>query len=303
MPNRDIGCYQHPGNSNGIVRARTTGQLRSWELPRTQKALEKIHKEFHETEFPSIYILLEAENKVYVGEAKNIYKRLRTHMQNPEQKIKGWSKVLILNDGRPATQSDFNDTAVRKALELYVIKLLKANRYRVVSQGEYQRLNDIQQSCVTSLMSEINVLLRAKTIITKFLEEHGHEEVFIDELAKILEKDGRKIKHLGKYEAMIDDEKAFIRPGSKKPSGWQITFRGRKPDSFIDSLQKGKGYLLVSRNGVLLIPLKEVQKAIQDKSAFEQDTIDIWIVFKENQVTLRYKKNVLDVTKYRIINF
>lgn len=65
----------------------------------------------------------------------------------------------------------------------------------------------------------------------------------------------KQIQEWGTYEAIVDGKKVFIRPGSKKPKGWQITFRGRKPGSFIDSLHKGIGYLLVSRDGVLLIPL------------------------------------------------
>lgn len=104
-----------------------------------------------------------------------------------------------------------------------------------------------------------------------------------------------------KYEAIIEGEKVFIRPGSKKPKGWQITFRGRKPGSFIDSLQKGSGHLLVSRNGLPLIPLTEVHKVIKDRSAYEQDTIDIWIVFAEEKVTLRYKENSIDIATFRLI--
>jgi hypothetical protein len=123
------------------------------------------------------------------------------------------------------------------------------------------------------------------------LEEKGQEEVFGDELKRIIQSSNRKIEKWEKYEAIIDSEKAFIRSGSKKPKSWQITFRGRKPGSFIDSLQKGNGYLSVSRNGVLLIPLTEVQKVILDKTAYNQDTIDIWIVFEEEKVALSYKKN------------
>jgi hypothetical protein len=70
----------------------------------------------------------------------------------------------------------------------------------------------------------------------------------------------------------------------------------------VDSLEKGEGYMLVSRSGVLLIPLTEVQKVILDKTAYEQDTIDIWIVFAEEKVTLSYKRNTIDVTKFRLIN-
>ncbi len=302
MSNSDIGYQEDPENSEGIIRARTTKQIRSWEIPRTMKALEVLNIELGRIEFPGIYILFEGKNRVYIGEAKSIYIRLKTHMSNPEDKIKNWSKALIINDGRPAMQSDFNDTVVRKALELYLIKLFKANKYAVVAQGELQKLNAIQKFLVRTLREELNFFLLKKNVITKVLEEKGQEEVFGDELKKILEKCGRKIGEWGRYEAIIDGKKAFIRPGSKKPKGWQITFRGRKPGSFIDSLQKGEGYLLVSRNGVLLIPLTEVQKVILDKTAYEQDTIDIWIVFAEEKVTLSYKRNTIDVTKFRLIN-
>jgi len=302
MSNSNIGYQEDPENGEGIIRARTTKQIRSWEIPRTMKALEVLNIELGRIEFTGIYILFEGKNKVYIGEAKSIYIRLKTHMSNPEDKIKNWSKALIINDGRPAMQSDFNDTVVRKALELYLIKLFKANKYTVVAQGEPQKLNAIQKFLVSTLREELNFFLLKKNVITKVLEEKGQEEVFGDELKKILEKSGRKIGEGGRYEAIIDGKKAFIRPGSKKPKGWQITFRGRKPGSFIDSLQKGEGYLLVSRNGVLLIPLTEVQKVILDKTAYEQDTIDIWIVFAEEKVTLSYKRNTLDVTKFRLIN-
>lgn len=302
MSNSDLGYHEDPRNSDGIIRARTTKQIRSWEMPRNIKALEVMNSELGRIEFPGIYILFEGKNKVYIGEAKNIYNRLKTHMSNPEDKIKNWSKALIINDGRPAMQSDFNDSVVRKALELYQIKLFKANKYTVVAQGEPQRLNAIQKFLVSTLREELNFFLLKKNVITKVLEEKGQEEVFGDELKKILEKNGRKIGEGGRYEAIIDGKKAFIRPGSKKPKGWQITFRGRKPGSFIDSLQKGEGYLLVSRNGVLLIPLTEVQKVILDRTAYEQDTIDIWIVFAEEKVTLSYKRKTLDVTKFRLIN-
>lgn len=302
MSNSDIGYQEDPENSEGIIRARTTKQIRSWEIPQTMKALEVLNIELGRIEFPGIYILFEGKNRVYIGEAKSIYIRLKTHMSNPEDKIKNWSKALIINDGRPAMQSDFNDTVVRKALELYLIKLFKANKYAVVAQGELQKLNAIQKFLVRTLREELNFFLLKKNVITKVLEEKGQEEVFGDELKKILEKCGRKIGEWGRYEAIIDGKKAFIRPGSKNPKGWQITFRGRKPGSFIDSLQKGEGYLLVSRNGVLLIPLTEVQKVILDKTAYEQDTIDIWIVFAEEKVTLSYKRNTIDVTKFRLIN-
>jgi len=39
------------------------------------KALEVLNNELGKIEFPGIYTLFEGKNKVYVGEAKNIYNR------------------------------------------------------------------------------------------------------------------------------------------------------------------------------------------------------------------------------------
>lgn len=297
MTNNDIGYHEDPKNSNGIKRARTTKQIRSWELPKAIKALEALNAELGKIEFPGTYILLERKSKIYVGEAKNIYNRLKTHINSPDEKIKNWDTVIVINDGRPAMQSDFNDSVVRKAIELFLIKLFKANKYDVVSQGESQKLNANQRFIVDSLILELEYFLLKKNIIYKVLEERGQEEIFSDELEKIIKKSGKRVRKLGKYEAIIDNEKAFIRPSSKKPKGWQITFRG----SFLESFRKGKGHLLVSRDGVLLIPLSVVQTAINEAKAFEQDTIDIWILFKENKATLTYKKNTIDVSEYRLV--
>ena len=186
-------------------------------------------------------------------------------------------------------------------MELYLINLLKANKYTVVAQGESQTLNATQKTIVTALMDELNYFLLKKNIISKMIEEHGQQEVFGDELQKVIERSGRKIENWTTYEAIIDSVKVFIRPGSKKPKGWQITFRGRKSGSFIDCLQKGEGYLLFSRDGMLLIPLSEVQKVIKDKTSYEQDTIDIWIAFIEDKITLSYKKDSIDITDFKLV--
>jgi hypothetical protein len=296
MAQDSIGFSEEPKNGNGIIRAQTTLQIRSWHMPRTDKALEKFNAEIAKTEFPGIYILF-AKSKVYIGEAKNLYNRLKTHMATPDEKIKDWKEVLVMNDGRFASQSEFNDTVVRKALEFYLIKLLKANKYVVVSQGERQILNSSQRHTVDSLTSELNTFLLKKNIITKVLEEHGQEEVFPDELKKILEKSGKKVTKWHAHDAVIDGKTTFIRPGSAKPKGWQITFR----DRFLAQLAAGEGFLLVSRDGVLLIPMREVQEVVTEYETFEiQNTIDIYIAFKEDKVTLSYKDQTIDVTQYKL---
>lgn len=296
----DLGFHEEPKDSLGIKRARTTGQLRTWEVPRGTKFLEAFKTETGGVDFPGLYILFCGGDKMYVGEAKNLYTRLSQHNASPEEKYKDWGSAYIITDGRPATLSDFNDTVVRHTLELYLINLLKANKYTLLAQGQDQQLTATQTQVSEALRKELEFFLAKKGIITKLIEEGGLEEIFSDELHKILEKKNKKIEKWGVKDAIIDGEPVFIRPGSKKPNGWQITSRGRKPGSFIDSLQKGVGSLLIPRDGIPLVPLKEVQKVITDPKTYEQDTIDLWIVFNEEGVHLRYKDSSVDITMYRI---
>lgn len=171
----------------------------------------------------------------------------------------------------------------------------------MVSQGEEQTPNAHQKYAIESLILELNIFLQKKNLITKVLEERGQEEVYIDELKKLLQKSGKQASDWKASEVTIDGSKVFIRPGSKKPKGWQITIRGGKPGSFIDCFKNGAGSLLINRDGVILIPLKEVQKVIKDKTAYEQDTIDVYIDFGD-QVTLKYKDEILDITKFRLFS-
>lgn len=300
MLESELGFYEEPKDKNGIKRAHTTGQLRTWEIPRGSKYLEVFKNETGGLEFPGLYILFCSQQKVYVGEAKNLFVRLNQHITNPEDKFQDWGLAFIITDGRPATLSNFNDTVVRHTLELYLINLLKANKYEVIAQGESQQLTASQTQVTDALRKELDFFLAKKTVITKLIEEGGLEEVFSDELRKLLEKKKKKIEKWGAKEAIVDGEQLYIRPGSKKPSGWQITSRGRSPGSFIDSLQKGVGSLLIARDGIPIVPLREVQKVITDLKAYEQDTIDLWILFKDDGVYLRYKQNIIDITMYRI---
>jgi len=296
---KNIGFNEDPKNGFDIVRAKTTKQLRSWEFARTLKALEYINnEEFGKLPYPGIYILFETKSrKVYIGEAKDLYSRLRQHFSHPEEKFKNWDTVLIVNDGRQASISDFNDGVVRLYLELFLIKLFKANKYNVVAQGETQKLNATQKTIANSLEEELNFFLMKKNLITKLIEEKGQEEIMIDELRKIVLKTGKNISEWSAYEAIIDGEKVFIRPGSKKSKGWQITFRG----VFKNTLMSGKGYLLIPRRTAVLIPFSVIQNVIKEQVAFKQDTIDIYVDFSEESIILKYKKNSIDISQYQLI--
>lgn len=300
IDNRDIGYYEELINGSSIVRARTIRQIRSWEFPRSLESIETLNKEFAEADFPGIYILFDTKaNKVYIGEAKSIYNRLKAHLNTPEDKIKNWDNVLVINDGRIAVQSDFNDNVIRLAIEVYLIKLFKLNKYSVIAQGDKQNLNGQQKSIYRSLIEELNFFLNRKNLIGKFIEKRNEEEVMLDELKKILLKNGFVIQKWGAYESRINNSRFFIRPGSRKPKGWQVTFR----DRFKEALQKSDGYLLMPRGGIVIIPFVVITTILDDKErAFKNNTIDVFIEFTEdNKATLNYKKNSIDITEYKLL--
>jgi len=288
MNEEPLGYVQNPKNSNGIIRSRTTGLLRAWTLEKSLKQLEIVNgSEWGKQEYPSIYVLFE-KKKAYVGEAKNVYSRVKTHITSPEDKIRNWEKVLIINDGRPATQSELNDIVVRRSLEEFLIDLFKLNRFTVVSQGSEYQLTSLQKTIVETLKKEIVFLLQKENLITKLFSAVGQEEVHLEDVKKLIIKAGKNIEEWGAYEAIVDKVNVFIRPGSPKKKGWQITFR----DVFKDALQKGDGALLVPRGKVLLIPFKEIQKVIKDPKKYKQNTIDIYIQ------SLSYVKETIDVSKF-----
>ncbi len=297
MGEKPLGYIQEPKNANGIIRSKTTARLMAWELGRSLRQLEKINnEEWNKLEFPSIYILFE-KKKVYIGEAKCIYTRTKNHISAPEDKIKNWDKILIINDGRPATLSDMNDIIVRRYIEYYLINLFKLNKYRIVSQGSHQSVTSIQKTIVDGLINELNFLLHKTNFITKLLYEAGEEEVHIDELEKLVKKSGRKIEKWSAYYAVIEGEDVFIRHGSSKKKGWQITLR----DVFKDAVKSGKGALLVRRGKVPFIPFTEIQKVIICPEKYDQNTIDVYIQFTEESVILSYMDKSIDVSPFCLI--
>jgi len=308
METKDFGYLDNPANGYGIIRARTlVGNLRIWDIPRSERALETIINEIGQSPIPGLYLLLDEKKnkKSYIGQTENIEARLSSHIFNPEDKIKNWDRVIIINDARNAKQSDFNDENIRLSLENFLVNLLKINRYTVVTTSTRSpSLSSTQQTLFNNFKDEIIVLLTRKSKITKILSEKKDNEVYSDEVKKILERKKFKISSWGKIEAIINDQKTFIRPGSSKNKGWQVTFRGNKPDSLKTRLEKGEGLLLVPRGPILLIPLTNIREFVlkTDPLSFTRDTIDIFLNFENDEVSIVYKSSKLLVSKSTIIN-
>ncbi|NOZ60951.1 MAG: GIY-YIG nuclease family protein, partial [Calditrichaeota bacterium] len=255
-----------------------------------------------------IYMLFydRGEKKVYIGQSENLKNRLLTHIRTPDAKVKNWDRAVLINDGRNASQSDFNDENIRLTLENFLIQLFKINRYKVItSASRNPSLSSSQKILINSFKQEIVILLTRKTRITKVLTEKGDDEVYNDEVRKLLLRKGYKIAKWGRIEAAINGEPAYIRAGSLKSSGWQVTFRGSKPSSFKTNLQQGKGFLLMPRGPVLLIPLKEIRNHIHsvDSDAFIRDTIDVFVKFEEQEIFLIYKGKKIEISRFALQEF
>lgn len=299
----DYGFINNPENGLGIVRARTMlGNLRLWDMPRSEQALKQVIDEIGKSPLPGLYMLFDerSEKKVYIGQTENLEARLQTHMKTPEEKIKHWDRVFLINDARNASQSDLNDENIRLILEDYLVQLFKLNRYAVVTSAtRVPGLSATQTALSNSFKEEINILLSNKGKIAKFIRHRQDDEVFLDEARKILQQKGWQIQTWGASYATINGETTIIRPGSEKPKGWQVTFRGSKS---LQSLKDGQGYLLMPRGKLLMIPLAEIKQflASTPENPFARDTIDIFIRFDESRIVLIYKNAELDVTQYSV---
>ena len=131
MESRNFGYLENPANSLDIIRARTLlGNLRLWDLPRREEALDIVINEIGHSPIPGIYLLFDERNekKVYIGQSENLKNRMITHIASPEDKIKNWERVIIINDARNASQSDLNDENIRLILENYLVNLFKINK-------------------------------------------------------------------------------------------------------------------------------------------------------------------------------
>ena len=308
MSNWDFGYMDNPANGLGIIRSKTLlGNFRLWDIPRSEEALDIVINEIGHSPIPGLYLLFDEKNrKVYIGQSENLKNRLATHITSPDEKIQNWDRAIIINDARNASQSDLNDENIRLILETYLVKLFKINRYKVTTVSSRKpSLSATQKTLTNSFKEEIVLLLTRKSKITKILTERGDDEVYNDGVKKKLQSKGYAIDKWGKIEANIDGKRTFLRPGSNKPKGWQVTFRGNKPTSFKTCLERGDGFLLMPRGPILLIPLNELRNFIleNDKEAFNRDTIDIFVRFDEEKIAVVYKNTEKDVTDNAIQPF
>ncbi len=306
LQREDFGYLANPANGLGIVRSRTLiGNLRLWDIPRSEEALDAVIDEIGRSPMPGLYMLFDerAGKKVYIGQTESLRNRVSTHLKTPDGKIKNWDRALIINDARNSSHSDFNDENIRLVLEDFLVRLFRINNYSVVTSSSRTPSLSAQQIILCeSFKEEIVILLTNKSKITKVLKGRKDDQRYLDEVKRVLEQRGHKIQKWSNLEAIIGGFKVFTRPGSPKPSGWQVTFRGGKSDSSKSLLAAGNGFLLMPRGPIMFIPLKVIKELVSkvDAEAFKRDTVDVFIRFDDNKIILIYKREERDVTEFAI---
>lgn len=298
MADERLGYTEDPVNGDGIWRARTTRLIRGWRFDKSSATLDKLNREFGSISYPGLYVLFESSsNKVYIGEAGSVCDRLRQHTANPDSKIPKWSFVMVINDGRSSNHSELNDAVIRREIEHYLNQLFKLNKYKVVSQSSTQSLNAAQRVMIYNFVYELDFFLIKTNLINKLPAQQNQQECTTEDLVKVLKRKGYLLGNVSTYEVIVNGKKSYIRPGSKKTKGWQITFR----DKFKQSLKSEDGFLIVPRGGVLVIPLQEIKKCVgNDPDAFNKNTIDIFIEYNDGGILLKYKEFHMSVSEFMI---
>lgn len=204
---------------------------------------------------------------------------------------------MIINDMRQIKYSDLAVTDVRKKIEKNLIQTLKENNYEVVNRQEAQpKLSDEQSRFADGVFVELEFLITEYRLIKERKKEKvRQEELSVEKTKQLLSNTGHKVETLSAYDGIVDGKKVFVRPGSAKPKGWQITLR----DEFRNSVKRETGYLLVNRGNGLLIPFELLRDFLGKK--LEQSTVDIFVHFESNsRAKVFYKKKELDVSQFFI---
>lgn len=277
MSARDIyGWDIDPADAKGVVRGRTKlGQLTVWLIP-SEPLRGVVDEELGKgLAHPGLYALLDDETeRAYIGESSNLKSRLWQHLEHPPKELGRFDRALILNDGRAAVHSRFNDSTLRMALEQATIRLFADHGlYPLANQQKRMpELSVTQQTLFESLRRELGHVLYELELIT------DRPKPVVD-AAVIRPQDAATrfpsagIADVKGYEGRASGQPVYFRKGSEKPQGMQVTIRVGEP--FGKSVLKGQGFLCLNRGRCFFIPNSAVKAWLGSK--LEQQTVDIFL--------------------------
>jgi len=265
-----------PADAKGVVRGRTKlGQLVVWLIP-AEPLKSVVEKELGKgMAHPGLYVLLDDEtDRAYVGESSNLRARLGQHLVHAPKELGRFDQALIINDGRAAVHSRFNDSTLREALEQATIKLfIDGGSHSVTNQQK--RMPDLsvtQQTLFESLKGELGHVLYELELIPSRPKPVTDSAIVRpqDVTSKF---PGRAITSIKGYEGVLDGTPVFFRKGSEKAQGLQVTIRVGEP--FGKAVVKGSGFLCINRGRCYLIPNSEVKSWLRAK--LEHQTVDVFL--------------------------
>lgn len=277
MEGRDrYGWDLDPTDSKGVVRGRTKlGQLTIWLIP-----AEPMHSVIDEElgkglQHPGLYVLLDDEtDRAYVGESANLKARLKQHLDKSPKELGRFDRALILNDGRAAVHSRFNDSTLREALEQAAIKMFTEGGFYSLAnqQKRMPELSVAQQTIFESLRNELGHVLYELELIS------GRPKAAVD-IGIVRPQDAAArfpaatIAEIKGYEGRSGGQTVYFRKGSEKPQGLQVTIRIGEP--FGKAVVAGEGLLCMNRGRCYLIPNLVVKTWLGAK--LESQTVDIFL--------------------------
>ena len=228
---------------------------------------------------PGLYVLMDEEtDRVYIGESSNLRARLGQHLDHPPKELGRFDRALIVNDGRAAVHSRFNDSTLREALEQATIKLfVDGDRFSVVNQQK--RMPDLsvtQQTLYEELKEELGHVLYELELIT-FRPKPSVDSAIVRPQDVPSRFPGRTISAIKGYEGILDGAPVYFRKGSEKSQGLQVTIRVGEP--FGRAVLEGKGYLCFNRGRCYLIPNAEIRTWLGTK--LQNQTVDIFLRLEE----------------------
>jgi hypothetical protein len=265
-----------PADGRGVVRGRTKlGQLVVWLIP-ADPLQSVVEEELGKgLAHPGLYVLIDEQtDRVYIGESSNLRARLGQHLDHPPKELGRFDRALIVNDGRAAVHSRFNDSTLREALEQSAIKLfLDGEVHSVVNQQKKMpELSVTQQTLFEELRSELGHVLYELELIT------ARPKPAVDS-AIVRPQDvqsrfpTRVISAIKGYEGTLDGAPIYFRKGSEKSQGLQVTIRVGEP--FGKAVLDGRGFLCYNRGRCYMIPNSEVRNWLGSK--LKNQTVDIFL--------------------------
>lgn len=290
----DYGYHESRPDARGVVRIRTDVQVRLSLVPR--EAVRKgLQEEFGTLQFPGLYILLDEQTRrAYIGETAHLTDRLGQHLRQGPKELRTWGLAVLVGDGRPSLHSILTDGSVREYLERSLMEPLRLGGYEVTNKvARPPQLNLPQKATADAFGDELVYALARRGLGLRPGPAPAQEVITLDELERRLSEKGHTTTDLGAYEARVDGKPTYIRPGSSKPKGWQVTLR----NAFRESVRDQDGYLIVNRGRGLLIPSEALTSFLGD--ALDQKTVDIFVTFESERVAkIAFKKRELDVSRF-----